>query len=388
MSKKVIVCGAGWAGLNAARILLESGLDVIVLEKSERVGGRITSDYKDGFTLDRGFQVINPAYAELIETGVLDDVEFFHLPKAIEICNQERIFRVGDFRRDPRFIKDLLSSKTGKLTEKLQFLNYLRKRSEDVTLETALIDSRGFFDRVLKPFLDGVFLMDSRQVSNRMARELIHWFIKGRPGVPSTGVREVSEKMSAGIDIEFAKDVRRVGATEVFTEDNRYEADAVINALDPITAAKLLGRTTPVMNESHTWYFTFPEGEISSKLLRVGGDGPIVNSIVISNLARTYAPPGRALLAATTLGLGSEAEVRAHLSQQWKCESRNWNLIEVYRIKNSLPFHPPGKPLSMPARDESGVYLAGDWRSTPSQQGALLSGKLAAQAVISDLLAR
>ena len=66
MSKsRVIICGAGWAGLNAGRLLKSNGYEVIILEKSDRVGGRVTSDLVDGFILDRGFQVINPAYAEL-----------------------------------------------------------------------------------------------------------------------------------------------------------------------------------------------------------------------------------------------------------------------------------------------------------------------------------
>lgn len=388
MSKRVIVCGAGWAGLNAARFLVEGGFEVTVLEKSDRVGGRVTSDYVDGFTLDRGFQVINPAYAELKESEALTDVEFFHLPKGLEICDGDQILKVGDFRSSPNFLPDLLSSKTGSLVEKLKFLNYLRKKSEDVTFELALIDSKKLFEKVIKPFLDGVFLVDSKQVSNRMARELIHWFIKGSPGVPDTGVRAISEKLAAELDVELGAEVLKIGVKEVVTNDARYEADTVINALDPLSAAKLLGTEAPKMNESHTWYFSLPEGEIASKLLRVGGQGPLVNSVAISNIAKTYAPHGRTLIAATTLGSGSEKDVRAHLAKQWRCETKSWDLIEAYRIKGSLPFHPPGKPLLMPVKDESGVYIAGDWRSTPSQQGALLSGKLAAKAVIADLSGR
>lgn len=385
MSKRVIVCGAGWSGLNAARILNEAGFEVTVLEKSDRVGGRITSDYLDGFTLDRGFQVINPAYAELKESEVLTGVEFFSLPKGLEIVTSSGLMMVGDFRSDLRYLPDLLSGKSGPLLEKLKFLNYLRKVSVDESFGSALSTTPNLFKSVLKPFLDGVFLYDSFEVSNRMARELIHWFIKGKPGVPAGGVREVSEKLAAGIDIEFNSEVKAISAREVKTSETRFEADAVINALDPISAAKLMNLPIPKMNKSTTWYFQIDAGALESKHLRAGGSGPLVNSVVISNSAPSYSPKGSALLAATTLGVGTEAQVRTQLSQHWQVETSSWNLITRYEIPNSLAFHPSKQPLVASEIKKNGVYLAGDWRATPSQQGALLSGRLAANAIISDL---
>ena len=59
---RVIIVGAGLAGLTCARVLAESGAAVTLFEASDGVGGRVRTDTVDGFLLDRGFQVYFTAY--------------------------------------------------------------------------------------------------------------------------------------------------------------------------------------------------------------------------------------------------------------------------------------------------------------------------------------
>jgi len=54
----VVVVGAGLAGLSCAVALHDAGMPVQVYEASDGVGGRVRTDRVDGFTLDRGFQVV------------------------------------------------------------------------------------------------------------------------------------------------------------------------------------------------------------------------------------------------------------------------------------------------------------------------------------------
>jgi len=122
----IIVVGAGLAGLAAARHLQNAGQNVLVLESSDRVGGRVTSDEVDGFILDRGFQVINPKYPEVIALGLLEDLEFAPITPAIRMSKESGDILVGDPRNSLKFLPGLLRSETGSISEKIAFLNYLR----------------------------------------------------------------------------------------------------------------------------------------------------------------------------------------------------------------------------------------------------------------------
>jgi len=61
-SKKVVVVGAGMAGLAAAYRLRKAGVDVTVLESSGHVGGRVGTESRDGYMIERGAQLITSTY--------------------------------------------------------------------------------------------------------------------------------------------------------------------------------------------------------------------------------------------------------------------------------------------------------------------------------------
>lgn len=59
---KVIVIGAGAAGLSAAYTLQRRGIDPLVLEAADHVGGRIAAEEVEGFRIDTGAQVLTESY--------------------------------------------------------------------------------------------------------------------------------------------------------------------------------------------------------------------------------------------------------------------------------------------------------------------------------------
>jgi phytoene dehydrogenase-like protein len=73
---QVVIVGAGLAGLSAALTLQNAGIDVLVIDGSDRVGGRVATDEVDGFKLDRGFQLINAKYPELERLDLLSKLDF------------------------------------------------------------------------------------------------------------------------------------------------------------------------------------------------------------------------------------------------------------------------------------------------------------------------
>ncbi|MGA1449475.1 MAG: NAD(P)-binding protein, partial [Candidatus Nanopelagicales bacterium] len=63
-NSETIIIGAGLAGLACAVTLEKNDKDFLLIEKSEKVGGRVKTDQSKGFLFDHGFQVLNPGYRQ------------------------------------------------------------------------------------------------------------------------------------------------------------------------------------------------------------------------------------------------------------------------------------------------------------------------------------
>jgi len=377
LDKEVTIIGAGLAGLSAALTLQDAGCPVRVLEASDRVGGRVATDFIDGFTLDRGFQLINSQYPELKRLKVLDGVSFIAAPRAVEISLGQSRIALGDPRTYPL---SALSSKTGSLGSKVNFLRYLySKSSSRLSVEDELQNLGDLYQKVLRPFLTGVFLTSPAHVSAVNGKEIIRSFVSGKPGVPAQGVGALSAALAKRVsNIELGRNINSL---------HELGGGPIIVATDVTTAAQLLDMTSvPKLAASTTWYHEVPKDLTHSKCLVIDGQklGPVVNSIAISNLAPTYAPTGRTLLSSTTVDFASESEVRRHLALIWGAQSSEWSLIAKYEIPKSLPIFAPGAQHVTSAKVSKNIYVAGDYRSAPSQNGALLSGRLAAEELLFD----
>jgi protoporphyrinogen oxidase len=388
VNNPVVVIGAGLAGLSAALQIQKVGREVIVLEAAERAGGRVQSDSIDGFTFDRGFQLINAKYPELVALNVLGKLDFRFADRAINVSFEQELHRLGDPRRYPLSAFDLA---TGSILEKLALIKALMGKPEASQSIDEYLASAGLgktLDRVLKPFLRGVYLTDLANVSSPAGLEIIKTFIGGKPGLPRDGVGALSAAIANEIsDLRLGVAINSIRAGKVLTTAGEIAASEIIVATDSTTAAQLLDLTSVTkLAACTTWYHSAPTAPVSHGQLIVDGQnrGAVINTLVISNFIPEYAPVGRNLISSTTeLGV-TESEVRRHLATMYNCDNRDWELVAKYEIPAALPIGAKGitQPIQTLVRD--GIYLAGDGQVSPSQNGALKSGRLAALAVLAN----
>jgi monoamine oxidase len=241
---------------------------------------------------------------------------------------------------------------------------------------------------LLTPFLRGVFLNEPGSVSPRVRGEIYKSFLLGKPGFVDGGASAFSRALAAPIsDIHYNEVVHSVDGNHVKTESADYQARFVIVATDPVTANQLIPSMDVVrMNSSTTWYHVSDSHVERAGLFAVQPQGSVINSFAISERVSSYAPAGTQLFSSTTLHSTSESEVRRELSKIWKCDTSRWKLVAHYEIKKSLPVHPSGKPLFSSTWISESLFVAGDHRGYPSQQGAMESGKRAAKEIIERVL--
>jgi len=381
---EVLIVGAGLAGLSAAIHLEAAGVEVTIIESSDRAGGRVASDVIDGFICDRGFQLINAQYPALQELNVISEFDFIEAPRVIEVSLGDRRHVIGDPRQVPW---TALNKATGTIPEKIKLLRFIASRPKPgQSIGQALRNTGTCYERVLRPFLQGVFLTDPDNVDALYGHSIIKSFVSGRPGVPRSGVGELSKALAKRVgNIVYETRVDGIEQRSVHTNNGTYTANKILIATDATTATQLLGLTeVPRMAGCITWYHADAVNPSGSGRLVVDGQrrGPIINSVVMSDISLSYAPANQHLISTTTDLNVTESDVRRHLAILWGVDTYAWQFIAKYEIPAALPIHNVGRALSQSMKISDHHFVAGDHRTVPSQQGALFSGRLAAQLIL------
>jgi protoporphyrinogen oxidase len=224
-------------------------------------------------------------------------------------------------------------------------------------------------------------------------------FARGQSTVPALGMQRLPEQLAGALPpgtVQLSSPARRVSADVVDTDGGELTARAVVVATDGWTAARLLPGvlTAPAPRGVTTVYHSAPAFPEATAMLLLDADAsPVANTIVLSSAAPEYAPPGRALVASSMVhGAAPQdpdgPEVRATLARVHGTDTAAWELVATYDLPHALPGmrapHPMRKPVRLTDAGET-VYVAGDHRDTSSIQGALVSGRRAARAVLADL---
>lgn len=414
----VVVVGAGLAGLAAARRLAVAGQNVCVVEAGDRIGGRVQTDFVDGLILDRGFQLYNPAYEEGTRILDLKSLDIQSLTAGLIVSIDGRHYKIADPRHEPAWAVDSLLAPVGSIKSKLKFAKYALLNSLGKNAVTSYDQRTDQFlrrtfgkdltEKLLRPFLAGVFLEDELATSKRFFDVVLKTFVKGRPGVPANGMQEIPRQLAAQLpaeSIHLNTSVTSIKSGRVETSAGQIDCRSVIVATNPRSAKSLLPNLKVPHNHSvTTWYhvadcpaeeLTEGEGTLivdGKRYLNMKPDAtrPVVNTVAISNAAASYASGDRVLISSSALGVhdstAAESAIRAHLSSLYKTSTTNWQHVATYPIPDALPAMVAPHSSELPSRLGDGVYVAGDYRDVSSINGAFKSGRLAAEAVIADSL--
>lgn len=422
---EVVVVGAGVAGLNTAAKLHEAGVPVLLVEASDGVGGRVRTDQVDGFLLDRGFQIFLTSYPEAqasLDYAALGLQPFY---AGALVRFQGEFHRVAD---PVRHLVDGLASlgnPIGSAADKVMVgmfrlksllgsVDDLLRAPETTTLQR--LQSEGFspeiIDRFFRPFLGGIFFDRSLGVTSRLFSFVMRMLATGQNCLPSKGIGAVSDQLAARLPpsaIRLSTPAASVssssgggGASVTLADGSSIEARAVVVAVEGPEAAKLLGpalagapsKAAPGVGTC-CLYFKASRPARPGNTLYLDGEGAgIVNNMCFpSEVARSYAPAGQTLVSVSTIGTLDELseqqlvdKVKAELGGWFGAgEVAGWQHLRTYRIPFAQPNQAPPTDLFRPVALGGGLYVAGDHRTTATLDGALKSGRLAAEAVLADL---
>jgi phytoene dehydrogenase-like protein len=408
----VAVIGAGVAGLTCARALEKSGLQVRVLERSARVGGRVGTDLIDGFRCDRGFQWLNAGNPDVRATVDVAALNPRPIERGMVLAHPDG-YRV--LQGSQTALIAAIRSGLGQpqdIARLVRWSDPLRKSTErllggaDMTLGESL-DRHGISGRireeVLRPFFRLAFADEDLRTSYQFAMLSMQEMVQGMPALPALGMQALPNQLALGLEnpVEHGVDVlgvvRSVGeGVRIFTDGGELQVRAAVVATDPVNASSLLGLGTPTMRGLATWWYSteIPPTTMKTPFVNPIGPsaGPISHAVVVSNIAPRYAPAGQHLVAAcsvaepgTDAGTEPEATVRAQLGQMFRTDTNAWKLVTRHVKSAALPVSRPPLILGREVDLGDGLFVAGDHRESPGIAGAMRSGGRAATAVLEEL---
>jgi len=418
----VIVVGAGLAGLVCAVRLHELGHEVLVLEASDGVGGRVRTDEVDGFLLDRGFQVLLTAYPAAQHWFDGADLELRPFAPGVVVHRAGRTLRLADPFRAPIVAARSLLGPTVTFGDALRLLLWRRtilvrrgrrvaQRPQVTTAERlgAVGFSSGLIDGFFRPFLAGTFFDADLSTSSRVTELVFRCFFRGDVAVPARGMGRLGEQLARRLPAPAVRLRTRVvslrarhGQVEVVLDDGVLRTPHVVIAVDapalagiqldgaPLDVPAAPGRGTAAV---HLVASRSPTRGRPDLHLGTPGEGPIATLATMSDVAPGYAPAGQHLVTVSTSGVPDvdDAVLVAAILEQARGwfgdEVDDWRPLAVQRIPYAQPRQDPVDlpELARPVAHVPGVWVCGDHRDTGSIQGALVSGRRTADAVAAAL---
>lgn len=405
--EKIYIVGAGLSGLIAALELEKSGFTPIILESSDRIGGRMKTDEVDGFLLDHGFQVLNTAYPEAKKYLDFQALRLKTFDPGAVIFEGKDSYLITDPMRNPLKIVGMAFSKVGTFLDKVKMFTLtqeLKKKTNEAIFNEPSIPTHqylkdyGFSDQIIdnffKPFFRGIFLEKHLNTSSRMFEFVFKMFAVGHAAIPENGMGEIPEMIRRQLSktqILFNSPVEKVEGKTIYLEKGKtLEADRIIIAVQPDKVMKQLqGQFAPSHPVINLYFSTLKSFLARPMIGLLPGDHLVNNIVYMDDVSKAYSTNGRALLSVTVLesDLGEKdlvKVVQAELEGISGIRAEYFKFVKAYSIPYALPNLDDMK-YSIPFSEckiTDHVYLAGDYLLNGSINAAMTSGRTAAEAVV------
>ena len=406
---KIHIIGAGVSGLIAAKVLENQGYHPVIIEATDRVGGRVKTDVVNGYQLDHGFQVLLTAYPTVQKYLDYDALELQKILPGAAIFKTQTQKIIGDPLRNISLLIPTLFSGIGDFSDKLKILQLnqeLKKKSlldifsekEQSTLEylTNFGFSKDIISDFFKPFFSGIFLETQLETSSRMFEFVYKMFGEGHATIPKAGMEAIPKQLLKNLkstSIRFNTKITALKDGKMTLDDGtQLESDYTIVATEANGLIANLKHQSTEWKSCTTLYFETKKRIIAKKLIGlVPKSGTLINNIFYNSSLESASKPKKELLSVTVIdnqGLSNELLIEAVKTELNElCGITTSKFIKLYNIPKALPRLRDLKYEMMPSetRLTDRLFLAGDTQLNASLNAAMISGERAAMAVIESL---
>ena len=406
---KIYIVGAGVSGLVAAQVLENQGYQPVILEASDRAGGRVKTDIKKGFQLDHGFQVLLSSYPAAQKYLDFKALKLQELKPGAVIFNNGKQQIIGDPLRDISTLFSTLFSGIGTLSDKFKIfqLNLKLKNksieaifSSDEISTKAYLQEFGFSSQIIAqfftPFFTGIFLENELKTSSRMFEFVFKMFGEGLAVIPKEGMEEISKQLVSNLKnttFQYNTQVTSVSDKEIIL----HAGDKLVSTATIITTdASKLVKNAPSKNltwkSCQTLYFTANKRVIEKPMIGlVSMEDSLINNIFYHTSVASHSNNTEELLSVTVVKehqLSEEQLIAAVIKQlKEECTIDHLTFLAIYHIKRALPDLKNIKYEVSPSETQlsSGIFLAGDVQLNGSLNAAMIAGEKAALQVIASI---